>query len=526
MLRTTQQLNLDSLTEFNRALVCCFEVENSLHIAPGDMLNIAQHRLNQYKDMATAYDYAQQVLAEIRDSKGIANITPAQVLEWINQIHSRIAATMAADSCAAGTRVVAGEYVKDQVIRWRCGYQLQSVLISYLRNQCSQDTMRKAIRENGIDAAMQKGLLKLLPKLRSDWTGQFKRYHAGQLTIQERQALEHIMKICMPPERVPQVMQAFAVQFVDAWQGCDPNDEDQVCRLAYLAFREITEIHPYFNCNGRTATCWMNIVLRTMNKPSILLRLPGERDNAFSAYCQAITGINTQPELFIDLVKQRIRDAVGAPYTNSKAEAVFAKRMELSWYVSQILRQFPSYPLAPAFNELTNQADAELELGLEQLLIDSEADVYHCQLIAATQMVALLAALHMGLLKQSQPIVQRVYTEAEKKAIIAKLAALTGLDENKWRCYKTAGLTVLCCLGSNGKDASDPESTVNVAWKIANALNKTKALNAIVKLNKADGLPVLCLDNINPNKLNVVESLGLENVQQEQSIFASAAASM
>ena len=540
MQRSTQQVsNLNKITEFNHALIYCFQAETSLAYPPEDQFNTSCHILGQYEDMAMAYDYAQQVLARIR-RRGVANVTPTQVLEWINQIHGRVAATMAADYRAAGFPMVAGQYSRDiQQIRWRCSTEVQTVLKLYLAKQSPYDATLIVMQAHGVNGVMANVLLKLLDELRSATINLLPtdlhdtphtqnliqrfvedrlvalsmRYHADQLTMKQRQAVDHVVKICLPPEKMPQAMQEFAEQFVAAWQRCDPNDEDQICRLAYNAFKGVTEIHPYFNCNGRTATCWMNVILRAMNKPSILLRLPGERDNASSAYSQAIAGINTQPELFIRHVQSRIRDALDAPYTNSAAAAGFAKRMEVSGYIDKIQRQFPQYLLAPAFTKILEKVADEIELELGRPL-EIKADDYECQLGVATKIVASLAPLYQVLLRQTQSVVQRTYTESEQTAIVAKLEALTGLDKDKWQCYKTAGLTVLYRLGN-------PESSLKRANEIAAALNETGALRAKVQINY--GSTMLRLEGIHPEKLNDVDSLRLESVQQEQSTYTAAA---
>lgn len=547
MLRSTQHLSLDKITEFKPELISCFAPESSICVPSTDALNTSRHVFGQFRDMFHTYEYAQdEILPAIRRI-GLAHITSTQVLEWINCIHRRVAASMAADGKSADLLTVAGEYTKVQVVRWRFGLQVARLLRLYLIDQLPRDIdLLQETEKLGMDRSLVKRLIQLLIKIRDDETIQLPedprgssfrsnlpehdgsdvieklcvQYHANRLTKAEKEATDHALIICLPPERMTQAMHEFADRLVADWQRCDANDLDQICRLAYIAFKGIAGIHPYFNCNGRTATCWMNIMLRTLNTPTILLRLPGERDDSSSAYSQAIDHIDTRPELFIAHIKQRIQAEKNTPYTDSLAAELVTKRMEVSEHIAAIQLQFSQYPLASYFHELVKKTEEQTKLEVDPEEVKANNNIFYTPW--ASKMAASLAALRQTLLRQTQSVVQRTYTDAEKAAIVAKLTALTGLDSDKWQCFKEVGLTLLYRFDSDGKDASDPESKLRNAEKIAADLNNTGALMAKALFNYRTA--VLRLENIHPEKL---ESFKLENTEQHQaSSCAAAAASM
>lgn len=131
-------------------------------------------------------------------------------------------------------------------------------------------------------------------------------YNLGQLSTTEKNIVDKIVKVCMLPPHIPEAMNQWANETITQYHNCDPVNLDQVCDFLTNTFYKLTEIHPFGNANNRTATCLMNIFLRSLGYPSILLSYPGGRDNKNSQYQKAFAEIDSSLLPLKALIHDRI----------------------------------------------------------------------------------------------------------------------------------------------------------------------------------------------------------------------------
>lgn len=326
---------LDNLTEFNPFLVYGLAPEASLkETILGDRFTLLPdhlfHTAGQYQDMFNAYLYIQnEMLPEFRKT-GLANLTVEQILKWMDHIHKRIAATVIDDMAIMCPDIKSGEITKLMINRWHAGMAMQTDFAEFLINSMTlkelQDKYKTRFTKSDITA-----FAKLLKKIRDDETIEnfpdqeihFKNdspnyisdktfmklgavYNKNLLSPEDKTLVLKFLKICPHPSTYPAARIKFAEGLLKQWQSCDPNNIDQVAKLAFHAFYGITDLHCYPNGNGRTATAFMNFILRSFNKPSIVLRTPNDRSDPKSTYSVGIEKIDTHPELMIEHIKNRI----------------------------------------------------------------------------------------------------------------------------------------------------------------------------------------------------------------------------
>ncbi len=326
---------LDNLTEFNRFLVYGLAPEASLkETIIGDLFTLLPdhlfHLAGQYQDMFNAYLYMQnEMLPEFRKS-GLADITVEQILKWMDQTHKHIAATIIDDMTILYPDCKSGEITKLMLNRWHTGLAMQYDFAEFLINKITlkqlQDKYKNSFAKSDINA-----FAKLLKKIRDDETIEnfpdqeihlkkdspnfisdktFMKlgavYNKSLLSPEDKTLVLKFLKICLHPSAYPAARVKFAAELIKQWQSCDPNNIDKIAKLAFHAFYGITDLHCYPNGNGRTATAFMNFILRSLNKPSIVLRTPNYRSDPKSTYSIGIDKIDTQPELMIEHIKNRI----------------------------------------------------------------------------------------------------------------------------------------------------------------------------------------------------------------------------
>jgi hypothetical protein len=365
--------NLTSLVEFNQALVYGFEPEASVGAAANDPNTVEYflHGANQYQDMLNAYLYAQnEILPAIRKI-GLENITSDQILYWLDQIHFHAAATLAKDCADAGLKdAAAGQPNKLQVMRWHHYNEFKDCITCYLSKEISLSGIKAYASKKNINENDLTKFLAFLEKIRDDQTiksqkyethtqiysvyqlGSFtldklaNLYHTNQLSSDEKLLVAKFVKICPAPASLPELRQQLAEKLIAELKKCQPDNIDQVANLITTSFYRITEDHWYFNGNGRAATCFINTFLRALDKPSILIRDPNERDNPDSSYSQAIANIDNNIILLRDHIKKRISDAEdGKQFQDAELAQIVTLRVKLSKIITIIKQKFPDYKI-------------------------------------------------------------------------------------------------------------------------------------------------------------------------------------
>lgn len=533
------EFDLDKLTEFNPALIYSFEPELSYRTGAyelGNLLNVD----GQINDMYQAYLYAQtEILPTIRNV-GINNISPTQILEWLNQIHGRIAKQLAEEN-----NTQAGEYTKAQVYRWH-GSSLVSVFLGlYFEGKLPEGSSFEMLaefygmspHELNVDVNQLEEFVQLMRKIKDtksikvsndkkitiNWKSQnlkfellmhklVSAYRTNQLTPTDRDLVNKIVKICMPPSDYKEAMEKFANDLLMMWQKCGPNNILDIARLASFAFFQITDIHAYFNGNGRVATCWINIIIRSFLLPSILIRQPNEKESPDSSYCQAIKHIDTEPGLLIQHIMSRILEAQKTEFKDDVLRETVTLRVASCSIVRKIIKEFPSFNINEFYKEQTRKI---------QQMNEKVMDVNEYYLTASRVFNEAVTRQFQELRNPPPPpkysisaVLIRKYSVDEIKVIVEKLESLTGYYG--WQTYNKSGLSIVL----NFKDK-------NVANKLVDVFQckASHALDAKFMMSANTGNFVVLLENIKIRLLLSISSLfetPKEKAENISSYFKSA----
>jgi Ankyrin repeats (3 copies)/Fic/DOC family len=365
------EFDLNTITQFNPAIIYGFDPE--LSICPESQNPLAPryviHGASQHQDVLDAYKYAQSTILPTIQKIGLAVITPENILYWADQIHLRIAATLANDAANARLQgVILGGPTISQISRWHHGPVVLNMVTAYLSkgkpldNQVKNHAILHEFKEADFWAFFN-FLLKIrdqhieIPdsqKKYINFDSEFIKgelalhklavlHHSNCLTTSEKEIVTKFVKICPSPTDLPEFRQRFTKRFLAELQTCQRDDIDQVAKLAFTIFYGITEEHWYFNGNGRTATCLMNTFLVALGKPSILIRDPGERDDPQSSYSKTLLKIDSQPELLMKHIKNRIQATeVAGGYQNEGLAKMVSLRVKISKLALRIKNNFPN----------------------------------------------------------------------------------------------------------------------------------------------------------------------------------------
>lgn len=528
--RTLYHYNLSKITEFNLALIYGFEPEASIKsINPSfkpDQYQVEHlsHGVNQHEDMFIAYYYAQETILKSIREHGIESITTSQILNWIKEIHQRISLALSEDTNNIN---LSGNYTMQQVIRWHHNPIMGVTIQHHFLGINSKEKMYSIAEEYGLEIKIAENFLQILhdtnnrdditifdderpfidpyrasplhPALVAT-TKLCNAYHQKKLTQDEMVIVDKVMKICCPPSQIPEKMSAFAVKLEAGWKQCDKNDLNQVAELCRMTFFELTDIHPFFNANGRTATCLINIILRSLGYESILMRNPGDKSNKSSSYSIAMQYIDSNPELLRAHLISRIRDANNKIiYKNEILEEIIQSRLELTKTCAKFKLYFPLFDLLDFWNKTCKEASEVTVLFLKQNQIEyiSNEEI--------TILVLAYINLHFSTkLKELEgrydekeviaSIIQRQYSELEKQSCLEKIKDLTGLTQ--WKSSNHRGLTII--LESNDSEYAE---------EITKSLKKVDAFKVTLKVSNGPMLFIISINQINPVKLLKLEQI-------------------
>ncbi len=510
--------NLSSLTEFNKGLVYGFEPEGSPKGLAGSGLleDYLYHVTGQHRDVLQAYLFAQEVvLPELK--KGVDKLTPEKLLHWIKQIHQRIAHTL-----LLPFDVQSGEYYQSAVLRWEPGYLIIGNIALFLSRRypgngveafaeaCSKEL---EVNKNELTAFVKL----LLEKFANDTSIQLTReqkmdlqnedqrlvkglamimkmttvYHSDYFNNDEKEIIKRIVTVCLPPEQVPAAMENYAADFVKEIQSVDANALDSIANFIAERFFELTEIHPFPNGNGRTATCLMNILLRAYNQPSILLRYPNERHNPNSSYTRAFDAIAESRDLFKAHIKQRILDESKTPYSNEKLQKTIELRVSMALICKRIETKHPSSDI----NAIFKKADDSIPLVI--YMVDDEE---HKMQLALQSLIASLGTVEKQL---------DVKKASSKETVIEKLIGISG--EKAWKAYKNGSLYLL------------ENTSISHISTIAEKLKATEAMKVTITRRMDTQIPVLKIEQVNALRLS---NYSIPEVQEVHSAPASSPATL
>jgi prophage maintenance system killer protein len=534
--------HLKQLTEFNHALVYGFDPEGSPNaLAESQKLedtlyvNAAQH-----DDVLDAYLYAQDTILPVLKSGSLASLSSEQLLIWIKQIHQRIGKTLL--GCY---QVDSGQYAVSPVFRWHAGAMIQApislFLADLLRPRCTLDLFVSTVAaEYKIKVSDLMAFMELALKIQKDSSivltdsqrsgcalGQAHEkaattlakmqnyYYSDRCTPAERKVINKIVKICMPCEEYDEAMRSYCASQLSKLQQLNKEDLDEVSDFIAHAFYELVEIHPFPNCNGRTATCLINTLLRYLGHPSILFRHPGERDNPESLYFKIFESNEVDIALLKQHIKQRILEANEKPFSAPLLNALIDQRVHAMLWCKRIQKRHPSADLDQFFKtQVLNKTDyKQLTLVAEAQI---ESFVQHCQ--TEKDMETL-----MGLLV-TQDFVTKLKVYGEELA----LAKAKSIDPTPANIHKKFAVVTQTAVGAwnsyNGGSIvlfeSESQELVERTLKQLQKLNIGCTLSLTKR--KDNGHPVIKIGHVNPIKLFLLVDAEQDELDDEHQSYLKA----
>lgn len=483
---------LSELKEFNPALVYGFVAEDpQFHDYPKGSVAMILHIAGQLRDMQNAYFYAQDtILVDIRKN-GLKTITPEKLGSWLNQLHTLIAKTIAEEAYTTP-----GVYCSE-ICRWKGKEGANHEFI--LQLSYGKADLSALARDNGFEKSTVEEFAKLFNNLfkkhgRSAFDKLLELHQNNKLTPEERRASDHIFFMAFPAEKLKMLMTVFLAEFAKKWQECDPKSDDEIAKLASYAYTKIAgKIHPYFNANGRLATEIVNIILRSFNKPSILVRYPHERHDPKSAYQITLKNADKDPEAFDKHFKNRMHEKT--VYSDAELETWAVNRERCAVVYAKIMREFPQYDvdaLEVKHNEEFNNTHMTefLMASMRKISAKPDADMLEVEAEIHQEMRVLCLAEKWPLLEKtlqslrndtsliSKLIQHQQQSKLATAGLVSHLARLTG--EKGWLVYGTDKPTVLLYQD-----------------------DKTKAAAIVATLQKTQAMEVKLLEN--PSVIEIIE---------------------
>ncbi len=361
--------NIDKLTEFNPALVYGFDAEALPDERANDIFEMTQNGTGQVDDMYEAYYYAQETILKEIKHQGIEHITPDIFKGWLHQIHLRISRTLAKNTNLQGGRLIQGD---EDLVRWSPSHMISADIREGFRLLLSTRGATDNImaqfsgmiaEKHEFDKAKLMGLFEVAKKFQRPGSDPSNTYlnikraiKTGQMSLQDVKKVKQVLSFTYV-DGISEKFSAFADETVASWKACDRKDLDKISTFLATVFFDITAKHFYFNGNGRTATCVINIMLRSFDLPSILIRDPNERCDKGSSYVKAIEGLeNDDINPLKRHIKARVEDALkGKTYQSEALKETVTYRSQNRDLLLKMRECFPEKDISRYFSDLINK---------------------------------------------------------------------------------------------------------------------------------------------------------------------------
>jgi hypothetical protein len=354
---------LEQLVEFNQALVYEFQPESSPERILGSITveDTIFFDYPQYYDILAAYLYAQNVILPTIEKEGLSE---ENLTLWLKEIHGLMTQFL--------LKEFAGKYSKAIVVRWHQGSVFQNILEEHFNHpKMSDDAFSNRLASEGeypIVVPQAKAFIKLLRRINKEiplspdisaitkgnlWEQTFFQLitiaivNPKILASEEKIAFDQTVRLGTAPNKIPSAMASFVKATVLAYKTFHRENIDinHVAHFLATTFYKLVDIHPFENGNGRTATCLINILLRSWGLPSILLRYIGEKENSESEYAQAIDQIDTTRKPLERLIRKRIVEAQAQPYSQQKKYDLTCIRLAIYEALKRIQKNHPKQNL-------------------------------------------------------------------------------------------------------------------------------------------------------------------------------------
>ncbi len=302
----------------------------------------------QQIDLSEALLYAEnEIIPEFlrHKSNNYADLTPDRIVFWIRNLHKFVGKTLSSQNAL----LVPGEYPPKTILRWEKTldmrdelaeeiarnanvtpvfkkYGLKEIAKPFMNilNRVYEDRTIEEVEEKrfyykNLNERIAKKIEQFNPKekvmLERSRTFDKKLHklidakHQGKLSESDLKIINQVIKICLPPEKIPQALHNFAVQLIEKLKT-NQGSLESLAQLMTFSYAEQTEIHPFFNGNGRDALIFMNILAIVHKFSSILLRKRTDKYNPKSRYSIAINHININRNILQSHIQSCILEAL------------------------------------------------------------------------------------------------------------------------------------------------------------------------------------------------------------------------
>ena len=449
------EFDLNLLTKFPKALVYGFEPE-------GDgsyIFSSIYHMICQFSDTLEAYLYAQDHILPIIEERGLSSIEDGQWITWIKELHRKIGRSLL-DSLG----MKSGEYALVPVFRWHHGANLQNEMSGYLAQSAADISANLDAFCMYLEKEYQQShdefcdVINIVQKVFNDSSFHqiqivdpqtpnifgvnkliklHEAYHAGKLTAEECVKINRVVKLSTPSENIASNMEKIIFNFTAELKLLDIADQRAMASFLAKYFYALTETHPFVNANGRTVTCFINIILKAAGYPAILLRHPGDKEDTTSLYSRAIASIDDSRDLLTELLFMRISNALIADYENEHLKSLVTLRVAMSNAYHDVHLKFPEFDIDSHWEELKENMPRveEIESESSPLLLDGLKWV-----------VSQIKQLQSRLTEQKAMAAIKFHnqelTKEQIKRVESKLHELSGQTIG-WKAYKKGSIFLL-----------------------------------------------------------------------------------
>mgnify|MGYP001080341987 CR=1 FL=1 len=359
--------DLTLLTEFNEALVYGFSPE-TVPIA-NNFEQVFSKEVYQYHDMYKAYLYAQAVILPQIKADSWQNISSEQLLEWIKKLHLEIG-----NSLLNFSGQKSGEFTQNIIFRYHQGAELNTEFALYLSGlhqyKNKSEFVARLEKIYKLSAKNSRHFINILEKIKDDPEYTIApheealidktqptsigvsaiaklgtAYINDKFSEKTKTDIEKIMSICNP-HTINIRMTTWSEWTLKSLRELDPKDTIKLCSFLADMFYQLTEIHPFVNANGRTATCFLNIVLRSFNLPSIVLRHPHEKGDNKSLYARAFDQFNKSTKNLQELILLRLKEAQSIPFKDEQLKKLVIVRVTFNDLISEFKQKNTDFSIS------------------------------------------------------------------------------------------------------------------------------------------------------------------------------------
>ncbi|MDP3268834.1 MAG: Fic family protein [Legionella sp.] len=489
---------IEQLIDFNPALIYGFDPESPPHTMtkPQDE-SIFSVEIEQHVDLLNAYLYAQNTILPFIKESSLDKITPEQLLEWVCQLHGFIGKSLLNEE-----GLKSGVYTDQEIVRW------QQTVISVPDLYNFMDNIRRTPHASELFISSYSQKYKLDITICTVFASLTKRYHDqfiskhpelasykgrspdmvndivnsfrdaiinGGLSKEEQKALQQVVQFGTPVDQLSTAMEGFAKNVLDQWKNLRSiNTIDEQAQILAEIFYQLTSIHPFPNANGRTATCLINIILKTINLPDIILRFPGQRNSFSSAYEKSMSVILETREPFAKHMANCIKLAKKTPYSNPDLAFIVREKVLLREEYKLLINQ-------PAFNpqkfakEVDKIIDDYLSEGYDKVFSKIRQHMMNTKenLLKVLSSSLSSFALPVNPLTLFQEGIKHYKNKLHAQAIESLTKSISGFQAKKGavcaevaKCYSS--------LGSVYRDNSNYQLAIETMEKALNCLEELK----------------------------------------------------